>query len=206
MQLFKKILIGLGHILSYIFPLKIKFFFENSVTIIRSGYYRGLFKYFPMSSRVGSGFCGKGLKYISIGKKVVIDKCVELTAWDNNCRPEIVIGDGAYIGKYSHITATNCIHIGKNLLAGPSILITDNAHGSLIKELQNIPPVERPLYSKGPVIIGDNVWIGEKVSIMPGVTIGNNVIIGANSVVTKDIPDCCIAVGIPAKIVRQMEK
>lgn len=205
MQKFKKILLAIGWILSYIFPLRVKFFWENVITIIRSGYYRRRFKFFPISSRIGLGFCGKGLEYISIGEKVVIDKFVELTAWDNNCCPEIIIGDGASIRRYSHITATNSIRIGKNFLAGPNVLITDNAHGYLTKELQNVPPVKRPLHSKGPIIIGDNVWVGEKASIMPGVTIGDNVIIGANSVVTKDIPDNCLAVGMPAKIIRQLD-
>ena len=62
-------------------------------------------------------------------------------------------------------------------------------------------PQRRPLYSKGPVIIGDNVWIGDKVTILPGVTIGNNAVIGANTVVTKDVPAYSIAVGNPCKII-----
>lgn len=53
-----------------------------------------------------------------------------------------------------------------------------------------------------PVIIGDNVWIGGGVIILPGVTIGNNVVIGAGSVVTKDIPDNKIAYGNPCRIIR----
>ena len=70
MQKFKKILLAIGWILSYIFPLRVKFFLENVITIIRSGYYRRRFKFFPISSRIGLGFCGKGLEYISIGEKM----------------------------------------------------------------------------------------------------------------------------------------
>ena len=55
------------------------------------------------------------------------------------------------------------------------------------------------LCSKGPVVIEDNVWIGDKVTILGGVTIGDNAIIGANSVVTHDIPSNCMAAGMPAK-------
>ena len=61
---------------------------------------------------------------------------------------------------------------------------------------------ERSLSSKS-VIIKDNVWLGEHVSVLPGVTIGENSIIGANSVVTKSIPANSIAVGIPAKVIKQ---
>ena len=61
------------------------------------------------------------------------------------------------------------------------------------------------MYSKGPVIIQDNVWIGEKATILPGVTIGEGAIIGANSVVTKDVPAKSLVVGCPAKIVKTLK-
>ena len=54
---------------------------------------------------------------------------------------------------------------------------------------------------KGDVIIGNNVWIGDKIIILPGVKIGGGAVIGAGSVVTKDIPDSAIAAGNPAKII-----
>ena len=80
------------------------------------------------------------------------------------------------------------------------IFITDHFHGSVNKSDILTPPSKRPLSSK-PVCIGNNVWIGEGVCVMPGVTIGDNVIIGANAVVTHDVPDNSIAVGIPAKVI-----
>ena len=62
------------------------------------------------------------------------------------------------------------------------------------------PPIKRKIYSKGPVIIGKNVWIGDKATTLPGVTIGDGAVIGANTVVTKDVPPFCIVVGNPATI------
>ena len=62
-------------------------------------------------------------------------------------------------------------------------------------------PDNRPLYSKGQIKIGDNVWIGEKAAIMGGVSIGDGAVIGANTVVTHDVPAYSIAVGCPAKII-----
>ena len=67
--------------------------------------------------------------------------------------------------------------------------------------MMSMAPTTRPLYSKGRVSIGKNVWIGDKATILPGVTIGDGVIVGANSVVTKDIPHYKIAIGCPAKII-----
>ncbi|MNY78908.1 Galactoside O-acetyltransferase [compost metagenome] len=67
-----------------------------------------------------------------------------------------------------------------------------------------MPPAKRRLYSKGPVIIEDNVWLGEGVVVLPGVTIGENSIVGANAVVTKSIPKNCVAGGNPARIIREI--
>ena len=63
-------------------------------------------------------------------------------------------------------------------------------------------PLKRPIVSKGPVRIGDNVWIGDKATILPNVSIGNGAIIAANAVVTKDVPPYSVAAGNPAKIIK----
>ena len=148
----------------------------------------------------------QGGKYISLGNNVSIGKRVDLTAWDNYCdvkfTPEISIGQNTKIGDDCHITSINKIIIGSNVLFGKKITVTDNAHGNTSFDSLKIPPYLRPLYSKGPVIIEDGVWIGDKVTILPGVTIGKNAIIGANSVVTKDIPKNTVVGGNPAKIIK----
>lgn len=116
------------------------------------------------------------------------------------------IGDGFNIGEYTHITAMGHMRIGKNLLTGRWVTITDNGHGSTDEITSDVPPIERKLFCKGSVTIGDNVWIGDKATILPGVTIGNGAVIAANSVVTKDVPPYCVVVGNPAKIIRQVIK
>ena len=87
------------------------------------------------------------------------------------------------------------------MLTGSNVYITDHEHGTGMKEELECPPIKRKLYSKGKVEIGNNVWLGYNVVILPGVYIGDNVTIGANSVVTKSIPSNCVAAGIPAKII-----
>ena len=149
-----------------------------------------------------------GEKYISIGKGTTIHKGVILTAWDKygeqTFTPSIKIGDNCNIGEYAHITACKEIIIGNNVLTGRRVYISDNAHGNSSKEEIDIPPIKRPLYVKGSVVIEDNVWIGERVCILSGVHIGKGAIIAANAVVTRDVPATCIVGGVPAKIIKRI--
>lgn len=159
----------------------------------------------------------KGSIYISIGDKTKLGDYIYLTAWDSySCivdgkettlhfSPEITIGKECSFSSYNHITCINKIHIGNNVLTGKWVTITDNNHGTTDKETLTVPPTKRPLHSKGPVIIGDNVWIGDKATILPGVTIGDGAVIAANSVVTKDVPAYSIAAGNPAKIIKTQD-
>lgn len=147
-----------------------------------------------------------GEKYISIGKDTTINKGVILTAWDKyekqTFTPSIKIGDNCNIGEHAHITACKEIIIGNNVLTGRRIYISDNAHGNSTIDEIDIPPKLRPLHVKGPVIIEDNVWIGERACILSGVHIGKGAIIAANAVVTHDVPAASIAGGVPAKIIK----
>ncbi len=90
------------------------------------------------------------------------------------------------------------VTIGDDCFIGPNVSIYTACHST--------DPVERNTRMEWaePVTIGDNVWIGGSVTILPGVTIGNNVTIGAGSVVTKDIPDNVVAVGNPCKVIKRL--
>ena len=159
-------------------------------------------------AEVGSVGFGKinqllGPEYIHIGDHVGFGDDLYLTAWDQfksaegiqHFTPKIVIGNNCSFGAYNHITAINRIEIGDGCLTGKWITISDNSHGKTDLDSLSIRPVLRPLYSKGPVIIGKNVWIGDKATILAGVTIGDGAVIGANAVVTKDVPAYSVVVG-----------
>jgi acetyltransferase-like isoleucine patch superfamily enzyme len=194
----------IGVALSYVVPSSIKKAIDSSIDKIYTGYIRRRFSSFGHSVIKWKPFLLVGEQYITIGDGTVIGKNIQLTAWKNNGKdPEIVIGDGCLIRENTHITAINNIHIGNNLLTGTNVLITDNSHGQATYEQMLFEPIHRPLYSKGPIVIGNNVWLGNNVCIMPSVTIGDGAIIGANSVVTHDIPAFSIAAGIPAKVIKQ---
>lgn len=201
----KKLLLLVGRLWRLIFPFCEIF---RAIKIrLYTGYYSHEFKAFGNNSIIKPLFqMTRGLEYISVGNDAYLGQSLQLTAWDRfgdqTFKPQIVIGNNSAIGDNSHITAINSIIIGDNVLTGKRILITDNSHGASEPELLETAPNQRPLYSKGPIVIEDNVWIGEKATILPGVRIGRGAIIGANAVVTKDIPPYALAGGNPAKIIK----
>lgn len=115
--------------------------------------------------------------------------------------PRVIIGNNVQLNSDIHIGCIDYIEIQDNCLLGSRILITDHDHGTTSIDSLQLPPIERNLHSKGPVIIKKNVWIGDGVSILAGVTIGENSIIGTNAVVTKSIPANSILVGNPGKLI-----
>ena len=152
----------------------------------------------------------KGSSCISIQEGTSFEKHLFLSAWNKydsikgrqTYNPLIKIGSNCHFGAFNHITAINRIEIGDNVLTGKFVTITDNSHGGTDLECLSTEPILRPLISKGPVKIGNNVWIGDKATILPNVTIGDGAVIGANAVVTKDTPPYCIVVGNPAKVIK----
>ena len=145
-----------------------------------------------------------GLKNIHIGNYTYISSHSILSTWTIGNKPFLKIGNNCNIGEYNHYSAANKIIIGNGVLTGRWVTITDNNHGSFTKEQLQVSPIIRPIVPKGEIIIDDNVWIGDKATILAGVHIGEGSIIGANSVVTKDIPPFSIAVGNPAKIIKTL--
>ena len=90
------------------------------------------------------------------------------------------------------------VTVGDDCFIGPNVSIYTACHSTNPEERNS-----RREWAK-PVTIGDNVWIGGSVTILPGVTIGSNVTIGAGSVVVKDIPDGCVAVGNPCRVLKML--
>ena len=149
-----------------------------------------------------------GGEFLHIGNNTKFGRYGVLTAWKTKTsdNPSIIIGEKCNFGDYNHITAANSIVIGNGVLTGRWVTITDNSHGSFNKEHLQMPPIQRPIESKGPVVIGNNVWIGDKATILPGVHVGEGAIIAANAVVTRDVPVNSLAAGCPAIIIKRIDK
>ena len=159
---------------------------------IKWQYAKKKMKYAGANSKIGLDFAISGNKYITIGNNFRGGKHVIIDAIDTyNAKPTC------------YISCCNEIIIEDGCLFGSNSFICDNSHGNLSEVERRIRPSERPLYSKGAIHIGRNVWVGRNVCIMPGVVLGNNVVVGANSVVTHDVPDNCVVAGAPTRIIRQ---
>ena len=147
------------------------------------------------------GSCG----HIKIGRKQGIgfrlspNTKVGVAIQARHPRSSILIGDECHFVNGVSILANNSIRIGNRVLIGADTSITDC-------DWHEIDPDTR-CHSSGasaPVIIGDDVWIGQRVVVLKGVTIGNGSIIGAGAVVVSDVPPRCIFAGVPARLIREI--
>lgn len=159
------------------------------------------FKGIGKGCRIFSPLKINGKKNIQFGNDIVVEYKTWLTAlpikYGDTAMLEI--GDGTNLGHFNHIYATKSIKIGKHVLTADRVYISDNLHSY---EDVTIPIIHQPVKQVGEVEIGDGSWIGEGVCII-GAKIGKGCVVGANAVVTKDIPDYCVAVGAPAEVIKQ---
>jgi len=128
---------------------------------------------------------------VKMGKDVKIDRFVLINQPYN-----LILEDGAGIGRGSVVSAMEKLRIGKKTFIAPYCCIYDQDHKF---------PNMLSGYVVMKVEIGENVWIGAHSVILKGVKIGDNSIIGAGSVVTKDIPPNSIAAGVPAKVIKKLK-
>lgn len=204
----KKFFIYLCRIAYISLPIhRLNKFLKEKLSTIYSYWIRNSFKICPSSVRFAKIGMLHDPEYISIGEKCCFQDYIYLTAWKEyrgeHFTPNLTIGNNGNFGAFNHITCINKVQIGDNCLTGKWVTISDNNHGTTDFTTLHEAPIKRKLYTKGPVIIGNNVWIGDKATILGGVTVGDGAVIAANSVVTKDVPAYSVVGGNPAKILKQ---
>lgn len=152
----------------------------------------------------------KGIKYITIGRNMFMNDGVWLEAIPNyrgqTFSPSIVIGSNVSFSRNVHIASINQIKIGNDVLMGSNIYVADHNHGSYSGDYQSSPaeaPGLRKINSGGPVIIEDNVWIGDNVVILGPTRIGAGSIVAANSVVKGNVAPLTMIAGVPAKPIKR---
>lgn len=140
---------------------------------------------------------------IILGSNISFGPEIWLSTWNMGGQiPTLIIEDNCCFGAYNNITCANKITIGSGCLTGKWVTITDNSHGNTDYQSLLQSPKNRIITSKGPIVIGKNVWIGDKVTILPNVKIGDGAVIAANAVVTKEVPAYSVVGGNPAKILK----
>lgn len=144
--------------------------------------------------KIGRGFtCGPGLR-------------MDVFPQTQTHGPILSIGTHVQMNDYVHVAVAQSVFIGDRVLIASKVFISDHDHGCYSgdgpQDSPFTPPSERKLYCS-PVVIEDDVWIGEFVAVLPGVTIGKSSIIGTHSTVTKNIPPYSIAIGSPARVFKQ---
>ena len=143
-----------------------------------------------------------GEESIRIGRDTIVGPYCSLSAGMVPDQPKLhdhilTIGDRCLIGRGSHLIAHFGIVIEDDVYTGPNVYITDQNHAW--EDLDR--PIGHQSGPERPVVIGSGSWLGTGVVVLPGVTIGCHVAVGAGSIVTHDLPDHCVAVGVPAKVV-----
>lgn len=170
--------------------------FRQPKKIIGYLFYYTLARHLPVSFAKVS-FFSKQIRYICA--KLLLDKC----GHNVNIERGAIFSTKITIGNNSGIGIRAAIHgpcdIGNDVMMGPDCVIYVRNH---CFARTDIPMWKQGFYNDEPVTIGNDVWIGGRVTILPGVKIGNGAIIGANAVVTKDVPDYAIVGGNPARILK----
>jgi acetyltransferase-like isoleucine patch superfamily enzyme len=144
-----------------------------------------------------------GAANITLGEDVYIAYKTYLAALPHTGQAEcrLAIGNGCRIGRFNHIYATQRVVLGAHVLTANNVYISDNLHGY---SNPDVPVVQQPIVQNGVVEIGEGSWLGHNACVL-GARIGRQCVIGANAVVTRDIPDYCVAVGSPAVVVRRYD-
>ncbi|EGJ33955.1 MAG: acyltransferase [Moorea sp. SIO3B2] len=183
----------------------------------------------PLFKAVGSGvILGKGIVLrhpgnITLENRIAIDDYALLDASgagedgitikddvivSRNCVIQGKTGP-VVIGKKTDIGCNAIISSGAGIFIGSSVLIAGNCYiggGRYLSDRLDIPMMEQGVYSKGPVVIGDDVWLGAGAIVLDGVRIGKGCIVGAGAVVTKNLPDYAVAIGVPARVIRMRQQ
>lgn len=147
-----------------------------------------------------------GERHIRLGAQTIIGPHCTLSA---GVSPEhrldrdtvVSIGHGCLIGRGSGIVAHESIEIGDDVFTGHHVYITDANHGYEDPDV----PIGRQFAASRPVSIGTGSWLGHGSIVLPGSRVGRHVVVGAGSVVTGEIPDYSVAVGVPARVVRRYD-
>lgn len=146
----------------------------------------------------------QGIYNISLGNNVFIASGSVLAAVSlgKNTSPRLSIGDRCTLGRNNHIYSTGDIFLEEGVLTAGNVYISDNQHQYTNTKMFIM---DQPVQQLRHVRIGAGSWLGQNVSVI-GASVGKGCVIGAGSVVLDDVPDYCVAVGTPARVIRRFDE
>ncbi|MBN1269063.1 MAG: acyltransferase [Kiritimatiellae bacterium] len=186
---------------------------------LRQKFYRCLFRTCGRGLIIGRNVTLRRPDRISLGRNVVLGDNSTLDAKGDTgdgivIRDGVFVGpgtivstgggsieldEGANIGSYCRIGTLGRTRIGKKALLAAYCYVVGAGHDA---SRTDVPILDQPITTKGGAEVGDGCWLGARVTVMDGTKIGRDSIVGAHAVVTEDLPEFCVAVGIPAKVVK----
>ena len=158
--------------------------------------------YLRKAEHIGSRVRLRGRPVVNAHGRIIVHDRVQLVS--NVARIELgtgpdgvlEIGERSLVNYGCSIAALDRVTIGERCLIGPHCMIIDSAFHDVDPDRRLEEPVADPIR------IGNNVWLGARVVVLPGVTIGDDAVVGIGSIVTSDLPERSLAVGAPARVVR----
>lgn len=169
-----------------------------------------MYGYLGINSRILKPSYVSEKKFLYIGNNVTVERngyiepitynlSLDSKVIENANKPVLKIGNNVWIGQGCHINCAQSVLIENDVLISSYVFISDIDH-----DYSDIgKPVSLQKLIISPVTIKEQAFIGTGVKILAGVTVGKHSVIGANSVVSKDIPDYCVAAGVPAKVIKK---
>jgi serine acetyltransferase len=159
---------------------------------------------------VGDDFQMESLPYLAGKGRIVVGRGVRLSGKSSfgfsnrlNDLPELLIGDGTFIGHACSFSVASSVRIGRHCLLAGGVRVYD-VDGHPYDAARRRANEAFPAENSKPVVIGDDVWIGAQATIVKGVTIGSRSIVGTGAVVTSDVPPDVVVAGNPARVVKQL--
>ncbi len=159
--------------------------------------YRSIGMRLPHSFWPGGMIFSEIRRWLLIGMGCKVGRRCEIEPHvDVGFRPQLVIGDRCQINQNTQIKTAV---IGNDVMIAPGVVFLDRMH---CFDRLDIPMARQGETKRKPVIVEDDVWIGQNAILMPGVRVGRGAIVGAGAVVTKDVPSMAIVAGVPARVIR----
>lgn len=178
--------------------MKVKQVWQDGWAVLRAWWYLRHSNQVGPKSRVWGRPVVQNWGRMYLGSRLRLVSTIATTELVASSGGRLEVGDGVFINYGCSIAANELVRIGDRCSLGTYVIVMDNDFHQTDPERRE----ERPPSS--PVILEENVWLGARVIVLKGVTVGRNSVIGAGSVVTHDIPEQCLAAGVPARVIRRL--